>query len=237
MENWLYPNSVQEAKEAQKQMAEKVCFQDDFPDLQRIGGMDVSHKLYDPNHLIYASTVVLDFKTLSVVEHASVEEKQTFPYIPGFLGFREAPALVHSFQKLKIKPDLLVIDGQGISHPRRLGIASQIGVILDIPTIGVAKSILVGQPDKALGTKAGSETFLVWKGEEIGILFRSKKGANPLIISSGHKISLASAVKLIKQCFMGYKMPEPTRQAHLTSNDYRKCQSAPFKQNTSSSIK
>lgn len=219
---WLYPSSMEEAKKAQTEMAETISLKDSFSDLKWIGGMDVSHKLYDPSKLIYASTVVLNLATLELIEHASVEEKQVFPYIPGFLGFREAPSLVHSFQKLSRKPDVLLVDGQGISHPRRLGVASHIGVLLDIPTIGVAKSILVGKPARKLGEKPGSQVFLEWKDEPIGMLLRSKKRSHPLIISPGHKITLETSVEIVKQCLIRYKIPEPTRQAHLVANSFRK---------------
>ena len=155
------------------------------------------------------------------VETQSVEEIQTFPYVPGFLGFREAPALVHAVQKLSQRPHLLLIDGHGVSHPRRLGIASHLGLLLDLPTIGVAKSILVGHPLSPLGEEVGSETPLVHKGEVIGMLLRSRKRALPLIISAGHKISLPTAVSWVKRCLTKYRLPEPTRRAHLAANEAR----------------
>lgn len=220
--SWLHPSSVEEAKAVQHIMAEKIRLEDDFNTLQWIGGVDASHNLYDPTQFIYASAVVLDCQDLQLVDHASVAEKQTFPYIPGFLGFREAPALVHSFKRLKIKPDILLVDGHGISHPRRLGIATHLGILLDIPTIGVAKSILVGKPAEALSEEPGSYVPLVWKNQMIGVLLRTKKRSNPLIISVGHKVSLDSAIAIVKKCLRGYRLPEPTRQAHLTANAYRK---------------
>jgi deoxyribonuclease V len=219
---WLYPSSMEEAKQAQQIMAEKVILEDRFETLQWIGGMDVSHKLYDPTKIIHAAAVILNAHDLKVVDHAAISEKQTFPYIPGFLGFREAPALVHSFQKLNTKPNILLIDGHGVSHPRGLGIASHIGILLDIPTIGVAKSILVGKPAYILDDTPGSHTPLIWKDQIIGMLFRSKKYSHPLIISAGHKISLETAVEIVKKTLRGYRLPEPTRHAHLTANAYRK---------------
>lgn len=220
--HWLFPLSIEEAKKTQQLIAEQVCVEDKFQSMDWIGGMDISNNLFDPSELVYASAVRLDFHTLKVSESAAVTAKQTFPYIPGFLGFREAPSLVQAFQQLKIKPDILMVDGHGISHPRGLGIASHLGVLLDLPTIGIAKSILVGKPLEILGEDPGSTVPLIWKGKAIGILLRSKKKCNPLIISIGHRISLESALELVKKCLSGYRLPEPTRQAHLAANEHRK---------------
>ncbi len=205
--------SIKEAKEMQNEMAAKVILEDDLATPRYIGGMDVSCNLYDPAKMIYAAVVVLDLKELKVIETATIAEKQLFPYVPGLLGFREAPALVNAFNKLKIKPDLILVDGHGISHPRGLGIASHIGVLLDIPTIGVAKSILVGEVQK---------DRLIWNGKTIGRAYQSKARANPLYISTGHRVSLPSAVKWVKHCISKYRLPEPTRQAHLAANACRR---------------
>jgi len=215
---WLFPGSIEEAKEAQSDMAAKVIVEDDFQDCRSIGGMDVSNKLYDPKKMIYASTVVLS-DALEVKETAAVAYKQVFPYIPGLLGFREAPALVEAFKKLKIKPSIVFVDGHGIAHPRGLGIASHLGVLLDVPTIGVAKSILVGEPTEVLGCEVGAQVPLVWKNRTIGMLLRTKARANPLIISCGHKVALSTAIKFVQSALKGYRLPEPTRHAHLAAND------------------
>ena len=218
---WLLPGAIEEAKAVQKIMAAKVITEDAFRGLAKIGGMDVSNNLYDPAQMIYASCVTLEYPQLSVMDQAAVSLRQSFPYIPGLLGFREAPALVEAFQKLTQKPDLLFVDGHGISHPRGLGIASHIGILLDIPTIGVAKSILVGKPEGQLGLEIGSQTPLVWNEQCLGVVLRTKKRANPLIISVGHKISLPTAVELVLHCLRRYRLPEPTRQAHLAANKCR----------------
>ena len=220
--NWLFPESIEEAKNVQKLMAEKVIVEDCFSSLQWIGGMDVSNNLYDPSHRIYAAGVVLKFPTMELIEQTGVVEEQLFPYIPGLLGFREAPSLVHAFKNLKQRPDLLMVDGHGISHPRGLGIASYLGVLLDIPAIGVAKSILIGRPAAPLPPEVGSRVPLVWKGKQIAMLYRAKARTNPLIISCGHKVSLTTALELVSQCLKGYRLPEPTRQAHLIANLYRR---------------
>jgi len=205
--------SIKEAKQLQNEMAAKVVHEDDFPPPRFVAGMDVSCNRFDPTKMIYAAVVVLDLKKLKVVETVAIAEKQTFPYIPGLLGFRESPALVSAFEKLKIKPDLILVDGHGISHPRGLGIASHIGVLLDVPTIGVAKSILIGNVQKER---------LIWDGKTIAQVLQSKPRANPLYISTGHRVSLPSAVKWVKKCLTKYRLPEPTRQAHLAANACRK---------------
>lgn len=218
----LFPESILKAKEIQSILAKKVILDDDFLNPLRIGGMDVSCNRFDPFQSIYASIVILDNTNFSILEKIGLKEIDSFPYRTGLLSFREAPALIKAFKKLKNKPDLLLIDGQGICHPRRLGIASHIGVLLGIPTIGVAKSILVGKPEKELGKQAGSQVSLVWKDEEIGKVYRSKTNCKPLIISTGHRISLSTAVKIVEQCLRGYRLPEPTRKAHIVANEYRK---------------
>ncbi len=220
---WLFPESVSEAHASQKEMAEKVVLEDSFSKPPKIIlGMDVSNNLYDPTHLVFASAVLMSYPELTIIESVSHTETQKFPYIPGLLGFREAPALIHAFQKLQSRPDIIMVDGHGVSHPRGLGIASHLGVLLDIPTIGVAKNILVGAPDDTLSEEEGSQVPVIWKGDTIAMMLRSKKRSNPIIVSSGHKISLGEAVSLVTSCLKGYKLPEPTRQAHIAANISRR---------------
>lgn len=220
--DWLYPASIEKATLVQKELASRVLIDDSFDPPLLLGGMDTSNNLKDPEEMIYAVTVALDSATLKVKEHAEIAAKQTLPYVPGFLGFREAPALVESYRSLILKPDLIFIDGHGISHPRSLGIASHVGVLLDAPTIGVAKSILVGKPEGVLGSYPGDQIPLIWKGKQIAMLLRSKARCNPLIISAGHRISLQTAIGIVLQAMRGYRLPEPTRQAHLAANVFRK---------------
>lgn len=223
---WLYPDSLEMAVQVQQQLAEKVLTVDQLPaTIHYVAGMDVSNNWRDPAQIIYATCVVLEAKSLQIVAKASVQMQQKFPYIPGFLGFREAPALVEAYAQLSIKPDLILVDGHGISHPRKLGIASHIGVLLDIPTIGVAKSILVGKPAGELGAEQSATTALIYKDETLAMLLRSKKRCNPLIVASGHKVSLPTAVGLVQSYLRGYRLPEPTRQAHLAANTYRRATS------------
>lgn len=218
---WVYPKNYEEAKNAQREMAELVSLRDGFSSFSTFAGADVSQIPFDPEKRIFAAAVLLSPPGCERIETKTREEKQEFPYIPGFLGFREAPVLVETIRALNTRPDLIMVDGHGISHPRGLGIASHLGVLLDIPTLGVAKTILVGRPAGPLGEKVGSTVPLIWKDRQIGMILRTKARCNPLIISCGHKISLETALSLIKGSLQGYKLPEPTRQAHIAANACR----------------
>lgn len=221
-QEWLQPKSMQEAIEVQNLLAKKIVREDAFGTLSLLAGMDVSNFLYDPKKMIYAACVLVGSADLQLQEQAAVAEKQLFPYIPGLLGFREAPSLISAYSALKKRPDLIMVDGHGISHPRAFGIASHVGVLLDLPSIGVAKSILVGKPQGPLGAARGSTTPLIYKGKIIGMMVRTKNNCNPLIVSTGHRVSLETSVALVLQASAGYRVPEPTRQAHLAANAARR---------------
>lgn len=221
--HWLFPKDGAEARKAQKEMAQRVVLRDELPSsIGKVAGMDVSNTPFDPEKRMFGGAVVLSYPTLTLQETATQTDLQTFPYIPGLLGFREAPLLIRAFRELSMRVDLIFVDGHGVSHPRGLGIATHLGVLLDLPTVGVAKSILVGHPAEPLGEEVGSTTSLIWKGEEIGMLLRTRKRALPLILSAGHKITLATAVRLVRSCLKGYRLPEPTRLAHQVVNVCRK---------------
>lgn len=227
---WLYPETLEDASRVQRQLAEKVLKEDHLPEvIQRVGGTDVSNNLRDPENLIYAAVASLSFPALKPLENTCIKAKAAFPYIPGFLAFREVPALVDAYRQLPVKPELLFVDGHGISHPRGLGIASHLGVLLDCPTIGVAKSILVGRPEGELGNRAGDTIPLMWKGQTIGAVLRTKPNVQPVYIATGHKISLETAVFWVTQCLTRYRLPEPTRQAHTAANLCRKSLSPDLK--------
>jgi deoxyribonuclease V len=221
-EPWLYPASLEEAAQVQRFLAQKVIVEDALGSVELVGGVDVSNNLYDPAEMVYAAVVSLNVPQLQVIDSACDARQSKLPYVPGFLAFREVPALVGAIKQLSRKPDLILVDGHGISHPRGLGIASHLGVLLDCPTIGVAKSILVGKPAGELAPEAGSSVPLVWQGREIAVCLRSKLRSNPLYISPGHKISQQTAVEWVLNCLKGYRLPEPTRQAHLAANQHRK---------------
>jgi len=220
---WLFPESVLGAQAAQKEMAQSVLLEDfNKKTITHIAGVDVSNNRFDPEKMIYAAIVVLSYPFLEIVEVVTKAVKQEFPYIPGLLGFREVPALVQVYEGLSIRPDLIMVDGHGISHPRGLGVASHLGVLLQVPTIGVAKSILVGKPAESLPDGPGSTVSVLWREKEIGVPLRSKKGCSPLIISAGHLMTLKTATHLVRTCLKGYRLPEPTRQAHLMANVCRR---------------
>lgn len=223
---WLYPPSLAVAAKIQRELAERVIIADQLPAIKTLGGMDVSNNIRDPSQMIYATVIVLDADKLTLIDTHNAALKQSFPYISGFLGFRETPALIQAIDELPSLPDVIFVDGHGISHPRGLGIASHIGVLLDRPTIGVAKTILVGKSEGTLGETAGSQIPLVWKGKKIATVLRTKNRCNPLLIAPGHKVSHETAVELVLKYTKGYRLPEPTRFAHQMSNVFRKQASA-----------
>lgn len=201
--------SLAEATAIQRDLAEKVSHVPDVANVKTVAGIDMSTK-----DVARAAVVVLSYPELVTLEIARAERPLVFPYVPGFLSFREAPAVLAAFDKLTITPDLLMFDGQGIMHPRRLGIAAHLGVLLDLPSIGCAKSPLIGRPTGELAPTAGSWVEMVDKGSVIGALVRTKTNVKPMYISVGHKIDLAGAVQWVLACTKGYRLPETTRRAH-----------------------
>ena len=179
-----------------------------FP-LDRIAGADVSFR----DGLARAAVVVLDYATLQPIEQSVVETRVSFPYVPGLLAFREAPAVLAALERLHAAPDLFMVDGHGLAHPRRFGLACHLGVLLDWPVIGCGKSVLVGRhlPPQ---DNPGSVTDLVDNGEVVGATVRTRKGATPVIVSIGHRVDLASAIRVVLDCARGYRLPEPARLAH-----------------------
>lgn len=158
--------------------------------------------------------MVLDYRTLDKVEQASVERPLDFPYIPGLLSFREAPAYLEVLARLNTVPDVLIIDGHGLAHPRRFGIACHLGVLLDLPTIGCAKSILVGEV-APLDKPKGSTAEIKKNDEVLGLALRTRENVKPVYISVGHRVDLPSAIRITLASGKGYRLPEPARQAHL----------------------
>lgn len=208
------PKSVQDAIQIQQELRDLVRLEDDFPTGGFIAGLDVG---YDPkNNLAKAALVTMTLDNLKVVQSIAETEIVTFPYISGLLSFRETPVILKALARLKGKPDILFIDGQGVAHPRRLGIASHIGVMTDLPTIGVAKSRLCGKYDEPAATK-GSLTPLMDKDEQIGTVLRSRDNVKPLFISPGHRVSHKTAIELVLKCLIQYRLPEPTRMADKVS--------------------
>ncbi len=200
-----------EARQIQEEMRLRVSTKNgrELAKLRFVAGVDCSM----PNGRAIAAVPVLEFETLTLVDYARVELPITFPYVPGLLTFRECPAILAAFAKLAVQPDLVMVDGQGIAHPRRIGIASHLGVLLDKPTIGCAKSRLTGTHEEPYH-RAGSYVDLWDKDELIGGVLRTRDNVRPLYVSIGHKIDLPTALDLTLACCRGFRLPEPTRLAH-----------------------
>ncbi len=199
-----------EAIQIQKELAGQVSREGDVhPHL--IAGVDVSVNRWAGTGT--GAVVVLSYPGLEVVEAQVITDSIPFPYVPGLLSFREIPLLLPVFEKLSVIPDLCIVDGQGIAHPRRIGLAAHLGLCLDIPTIGCAKSRLCGSHEEP-DVVAGSYTKLIDKGEIIGAVVRTRTGVKPVYVSTGHKIDLAAAIQWVLNCCRGYRLPEPTRLAH-----------------------
>jgi deoxyribonuclease V len=208
-EGW--DGSVAAARILQVALAERVRLVDDFPPPLVLGGVDVGFE--EGGRITRAAAVLLDAETLLPTAQSIARVPTSMPYVPGLLSFRELPALLRALEQLPRLPDLLFCDGHGIAHPRRLGIAAHLGVVTDLPTIGVAKKILTGSHGE-LGPLRGDRTELLDKaGEIIGYVLRSKQGVRPLIVSPGHRVSMTSAVELVMACTTRYRLPEPTRLA------------------------
>jgi len=186
--------------------------------IQTIAGSDISFNKY--SDVVYAGIVLFSYPDLKIIGQSTAISKTTFPYISGLLAFREVPALVEAWDNLDTKPDLLVLDGQGIAHERRTGIATHFGLVTGVPTIGSAKSRLAGRYEEP-GDALFSQSPMYDKGEVVGIALRSKPKCNPIYISPGNLVSMEQSVEIIKNCIRGYRIPEPTRQAHLLVNKIR----------------
>ncbi len=184
-----------------------------------IAGVDLSYEIGGKE--LWAVIVVLDPADLSIKGWSGVQDEMRFPYVPGLLSFREIPALIKAWDQMPIKPDLIMADGHGIAHPRRVGIATHLGLITDTPTIGCGKNILVGQ-HADLGLEKGSSQPLIHQGETVGYALRTRNKVKPMYISPGHLIDLGEARKYAMAAVGKYRMPETTRQAHLLVNQLRR---------------
>ncbi|MEB3328091.1 MAG: deoxyribonuclease V [Candidatus Sericytochromatia bacterium] len=183
-----------------------------------IAGVEVAHSRF--SDILVAAVSVLRLPDLTVVEEVTAEYSAVFPFIPGLLSFREVPAVLEALARLEALPDALIVDGPGVAHPHGLGVASHLGVLLNRPTIGCSRSALVGsyvEPE----VSAGSQSALVWQGELIGTVYRSKNRVAPLFVSVGHRVTRATALEMVVACCKGYRLPEPTRRAHARLTEAR----------------
>jgi deoxyribonuclease V len=211
------------ASRLQKELASKVVEGPalDLDGITHVAGADVSTE----GNKGYATVVVLDFPGLSPVEVQGFEAELTFPYVPGLLAFREIPAVAGALEKIRTPVDAIIFDAHGRAHPRRMGLASHLGLFLDVPSIGCAKSRLTGRHEEP-GPEKGSATGLVDRGEEIGRVLRTRSGVSPVYVSVGNHVDLAGAVDLVLACSPKYRLPETTRQAHNAANRLRRGESA-----------
>lgn len=203
-----------EARAIQNRLRSKVRQSGKPKNIEHVAGVDISIR----GERAIAAVPVLQFEDLAIVDLAIVEQRVPFPYVPGYLSFRECPSILAAWEKLKVTPDLLLVDGQGIAHPRRFGLASHLGVLLDVPSIGCAKTRFIGTHDEP-DVEAGCYTDL-WDHDDqgndelIGAVLRTRDNVKPLYISVGHKLDLPTALDLVLDCGAGYRLPEPTRLAH-----------------------
>jgi deoxyribonuclease V len=213
-ENWA--TNVTEAKLIQEQLKNRVVTKDDLGKVSYVAGVDAGFQ--ENNQITQAAVAVFTFPQLELVEQAIAQIPTTFPYIPGYLSFREIPAILEALKKLQISPNLILCDGQGLAHPRRFGLACHLGVLLDLPTIGVAKSLFIGQHQE-LAPEKGSWQPLIDKEETIGLVLRSRTNVKPIYISIGHKISLLTAKDYVINCLTKYRLPETTRWADKLASE------------------
>lgn len=200
-----------EAIALQKKLASQVITYDQLGPINFVAGVDVGFEERDT--IARAAVAVLSFPALQLVDYAIARRPTGFPYIPGLLSFREVPAVLDALSQLRQLPDIVLCDGQGIAHPRRFGIACHLGVITELPTIGVGKSRLIGHHEE-VPQERGLWSALIDKSERIGAVLRTRAGMQPLYISTGHKVSLESSISLVMCCTTRYKLPETTRWAH-----------------------
>jgi deoxyribonuclease V len=211
--------SVGEAQILQARLAGLVERSDRLPrTIGRVAGTDVAYEI--GGERLFAAVVTQDLRTLAVLETGTHEDLVFFPYVPGLFSFREIPSLAGALAKLAHPPDLLICDGQGLAHPRRFGLACHLGVLFDIPTIGCAKSCLIGQYDSP-GNRRGDYSLLTHEGETIGAVLRTRDRTRPVFVSIGHRISLPTACEWILRLAPRFRQPEPIRQANRLANHVR----------------
>src|SRR4051794_10197845 len=212
-----------EARALQAELAERVDRATPIGSWQTVAAADVSYNKFDK--WLYAAVVVVRAGTFEVVERAGVVAEARFPYVPGLLSFPEAPAVLEAFAKLERRPDVVLCDGQGLAHPRRMGLACHVGIWLDLPTVGCAKSRLVGEYEEP-GPERGARAPLLDGGEVVGAVLRTRSRVRPLFVSVGHRCDLESAVAVVLDTTVRYRVPVPARLAHERVNEMRRAAGA-----------
>lgn len=211
MKSLATPRDLTEARRIQERLRRRIVTVDDWRDVRCVAGIDVGFERR--GRVTRAAVVLLEYPSLRPRAQAVVRRPTCFPYVPGYLSFREAPAVLAAMQRLRTRPDLILCDGQGLAHPRRFGLACHLGVLLDVPSIGVAKSRLIGAHG-AVPSAPGAWTPLTDGDEVIGAVLRTRAGVKPVYVSIGHRVSLASAIEFVRRCVTRYRLPETTRYAH-----------------------
>lgn len=208
----LWNVTPKEAIKIQSGLAKLIVLEKGFDEIKRVAGVDTSYHL--ARKTVYSGVIIYSFPDLKVLEERYATKKIEFAYIPGLLTFREGPAVLAAFEKVKKTPDLIIFDGQGIAHPRRLGLATHLGIILNRPSLGCAKSRLVGTYEEP-PNEVGAYSWLRVNGEAVGAVVRTKKDVKPIFVSPGFKIDLITSIEIALRCTRGYRVPEPTRSAHI----------------------
>ena len=227
LHNWDVTPS--EAREIQQQLATMISTKNKIGVVKLVAGVDISAP--DKTGKARASAIVFSYPRLELIEVKAIKKEVTYPYIPGLLSFREAPLIIAACDTLKSDPDIIIVDGQGIAHPRRIGLASHLGLLWNKPTIGCAKSRLCGTHDMP-SIERGDYTYLIDQGEIIGAVLRTRYGVTPVYVSIGHKIDLQEAIAWILNCCDGKRLPEPTRLAHIVASNNTKGLENMLKSNT-----
>jgi deoxyribonuclease V len=206
--------SAEEAVQIQEALKERIILKNTFSKVKTIGGGDVAYS--EARNLLFSAIAVLSFPNMEILDMATADGKIPFPYIPSLLSFREGPILIKTFQRLRLKPDVMIYDGQGIAHPRGMGLASHMGLWLNIPSIGCAKTPLLDEFISP-GLLKGSFEWIRRERKKVGAVLRTREKVKPLFISPGHRIDLQTSIQLILESCQGFRFPEPLRKAHYAS--------------------
>lgn len=219
--NRLHPwtDDVREAERLQDKYAPDVSIKVEKTSFRLVGGVDVAYSKRDNTG--FATVVIMKVPEMELLEKVRAQAEVTFPFVPGLFFFREGPVITKALSRLKFVPDVFLFDGHGIDHPRRIGMAAHMGIMLDMPTIGCAKKLLIGKVDP-LGNQVGDTAPIYLGNEEVGRAVRSRENVKPLYVSPGHKIDVDVSVKTVIDLLRGYRLPEPLRLAHIMVNKQRR---------------